>query len=406
MEQVFEKYIQGDNIIKYQYRNIQPESTLDLNHQNKKTYFKIDVGDNFIDPNFKYKIKGKVVKEDGTKLDDNNNVKLIDNFPAHLFSDIEVKKNNKRLDQIEDVGVASTIKGTVSFALYNNGPTINSGYQSNYTKNVHNFSVVGNLSNFALGFFKDVTYPIYKGNFDIIFTRNDVHFTIHKTSSEPKVKIIIEEFLIKVRIITFDDISKIKLINELEKLSNNKQYTFNFRSWQCIRNDKISGKNVNFNITNYYRNNLNKPLFGIVAFQTNKHDNSNQDQDCSIFSHCDVENIWFEVNGQKYPEELLNLDWENNDFSEAYEMLSDYKKLFAKNNELEYINPNQFKNMRPFFVIDLTKQPDNINKSIININLKCDFNKKIPNNTICYICLISEARFAYDFINNTINEIF
>lgn len=89
----------------------------------------------FIGPQFKYYISGKVIQHENLHdLDENNKVRLIDNFVAHLFSEIEVKKHNKVLDQIEFVGVASTVKGTVSYSLDNNGPTINSGYQSNFTE--------------------------------------------------------------------------------------------------------------------------------------------------------------------------------------------------------------------------------------------------------------------------------
>src|SRR3978361_519159 len=131
MESVFEKF--SPNIIKNEYQNFQPISILNLNAINKKTTFKVDVGDNFVSPQFKYYISGKVVQhEDGKDFPANSKIKLIDNFVSHLFTEIEVKKHNKLLDQIEYVGVASTIKGTVSYSLDGNGPTINSGFQSQF----------------------------------------------------------------------------------------------------------------------------------------------------------------------------------------------------------------------------------------------------------------------------------
>ena len=35
-----------------------------------------------------------------------------------------------------------------------------------------NFEAIGRLENLALGFFNDITIPIYKGGFEITFTRN------------------------------------------------------------------------------------------------------------------------------------------------------------------------------------------------------------------------------------------
>ncbi|CAH1115848.1 unnamed protein product [Psylliodes chrysocephalus] len=279
---------------------------------------------------FQYYISGKVVREDNNNdLNQNNTVHLIDNFPAFLFSEIEVRKHSKVIDQIECVGVTSTIKGIVSFSIDRNGPTIISGFESNYKANVHSFSVVGNLSNFGLGFFKDVKNPIFKGGFELIFTRNDDHFAIHKEAADPRAKIIIEEFLIRVPIITYDDMSKLQLINDLKELSQQNEYLFSFRSWQCIPNKNISGKTLNLDITNIYRN-VHNPLFGFVAFQTNKDSNYNQDQNCSDFDHCKVKNIWFEVNNKRYPEELLDLDWDKEKYAIAYDMLTHYKKVFVK----------------------------------------------------------------------------
>lgn len=196
------------------------------------------------------------------------------------------------------------------------------------------------------------------------------------------------------------------MINELKTLSQKNELLFTFRSWQCIQNKNITGRTINLDITNVYRN-IHNPLFGIVCFQTNRESNHNQDKDCSVFNHCNVKNIWFEVDGKRYPEELMDLDWDKNKFYIAYDMMLDYKKVFVKTyNELPliYVNPNQFKNARPFYVIDLTNQPQNISESRKNIVLHVDFNKDIPANTICYICMVSYSEFIHDFDNNTIRE--
>jgi len=404
MESVYEKF--STNIIKNEYQNFQPISILNLNAINKKTTFKVDVGDNFVSPQFKYYISGKVVQhEDGKDFPTNSKIKLIDNFVPHLFTEIEVKKHNKLLDQIEYVGVASTIKGTVSYSLDGNGPTINSGFQSQFLGGGY-FCTLGNLSNFGLGFFKDVKYPIYKGGFELTFTRNEDEYALHKEPDDPLGKIIIEEFLLRVPVITYDDITKVELINELKELSIKNHYTFNFRSWQTIQHKNLSGKTLNLDVTNIYRN-IHNPLFGIVAFQTDKSPNPDQLKDNSGFNHCNIKNIWFEVNSKRYPEELLDLDWKNSKFAIAYDMLMDYKKVFVRTYQelpLIYVNPKQFKTARPFYVIDLTRQPQNTAEAKNNIILHVDFNENVPNNTICYVCMISNSEFIYDIVNNTIRE--
>ncbi|CAI6370406.1 unnamed protein product [Macrosiphum euphorbiae] len=93
--------------------------------------------------------------------------------------------------------------------------------------------------------------------------------------------------------------------NELTLLSRRNEYLFRFKSWQCIESN-ITGKTLQKDITNLYRN-VHNPLFGIVAFQTDRL--NNQLRDPIEFSNCNLKNIWLEINGIRYPEELLNLDF-------------------------------------------------------------------------------------------------
>jgi hypothetical protein len=44
-----------------------------------------------------------------------SNIKMVDNFVAHLFPQIEVIKHGTLIDEIEFAGIASTVKGRVSY---------------------------------------------------------------------------------------------------------------------------------------------------------------------------------------------------------------------------------------------------------------------------------------------------
>jgi len=179
---------------------------------------------------------------------------------------------------------------------------------------------------------------------------------------------------------------------------------FIFKSWQCIEERNITGKTLTKDITNMYRN-VHNPLFAIVAFQTDKLDN--QLRDPIQFNNCNLKNIWLDIDSMRYPEELLNLDFKNEKFSIAYDMLMDYKNIYNRLHRdlsLMYITPQQFKDTRPFFVINMSRQPSQISGSKTSIVLHADFNEDIPANTICYICLVSGTEFFYDLANNTIRE--
>lgn len=154
-----------------------------------------------------------------------------------------------------------------------------------------------------------------------------------------------------------------------------------------------------------YRN-VNNPLFAIIGFQTNRLET--QLNDPSIFDHCNVKNIWIELEGRRYPEEMLNLDFKNEKYGIIYDMLSDYKKVFYKTNQkipLMYVDPTQFKDTRAVYVTNLTREHDNISESRHNFILHVDFNEDVPQNTVCYICLVSSIELVYDINKNRVKQI-
>ena len=169
---MYDKY--ADEVSRFQYRNFNPVSTLNLNEEKKKTTFKIDIEDDFIDKNIEYYIEGKITPTDAKNIySSKSNIKLVNNFVAHLFPQIEVKKHNAIIDEIDFTGIASTIKGCVSYPVADeyNSRAVNSGFKT-FAHESQKFSVVGRLGDLGLGFFSDISVPIYKGGFEITFTRN------------------------------------------------------------------------------------------------------------------------------------------------------------------------------------------------------------------------------------------
>ena len=115
-----------------EYKNYYPLSTLHLNESNKKTEFNIDFGDGFCTSKFQFYISGKLTKSNGTDYDDKANVKLINNFVPFLFSKIEVRKHNKLIEEIENPGQLSTIKGTITYSKTDN--VSQTGFESDFKK--------------------------------------------------------------------------------------------------------------------------------------------------------------------------------------------------------------------------------------------------------------------------------
>ena len=145
-----------------------------------ENFFKFDLEDDFSSKNIQYYITEKISPLDATKTYNNrSNIKMVNNFMAHLFPQIEVKKHGTIIDEMEFTGITSTVKVCVSYPGLNkcNGEAFNSGFKT-LPHESQNFETVGKFSDLGLRFFNYITVPIYKGGFQITFTRNNDNNTI------------------------------------------------------------------------------------------------------------------------------------------------------------------------------------------------------------------------------------
>ena len=87
----------------------------------------------------------------------------------------------------------------------------------------------------------------------------------YASSLPVKGKTEIKTFLLKVPIMEYSSEVKLSLINDFIKDNN---YFFQFKKWQCIRHLHVTGKALNFDITNPYRS-VSNPSWAFVLFQAN-----------------------------------------------------------------------------------------------------------------------------------------
>jgi hypothetical protein len=61
-----------------------------------------------------------------------------------------------------------------------------------------------------------------------------------------------------------------------------------------------------------------------------------------IFDHVNVRNLWLENCGKLYPEESLDLDWDNNKYCLAYNAFQNFKRIFVKTDSIPYVDKKYF----------------------------------------------------------------
>ncbi len=390
-----------DSIVRSEFNTVMPVSDLNFNTPNNYTVFKLDHGDSFYNGRMQYHITGKLVKSDGTAYAANSGVKLVHNFPAFLFHRIELKKHNVLIDSVDHVGITSTIKSLVSYP--NNADNLySSGFLSRF-EGGGNFEALGTLGHLGLGFFDHLQYPMFKGGFEIKFTRaedNDAIFRWTPTGGSEAAagKVVIESFVLRVPLVEYSPISKIQLIDKLVHLSD--KLVYNYLQWQCIEKNGVVGSSFNFDITNAYRSVFN-PKFIIIGLQ--KARGNNQKKDPSQFDSENIKNVSVKINKDVYPQELINLDIVNGKHRVLYDMYQNFRRVTAGNDN-SYLNEANFIDKYPLMVIDTSLHPLTIDRSKNNITVQLDFVNTLAadSNIVAYVVVVSQASFSYDITRELI----
>lgn len=410
MDKLYSEFSRG--VVRNEYRTVMPVTDLNFNTTNNYTVFKLDHGDSFYHSRMLYHIQGDYVKSDGSNYTAKSTIKLVNNFAAFLWSRVELKKHNTLIDSIELPGITSTIKGLLTYKSSKKTVLPSSGFISKF-EGGGKFEALGTLGHLGLGFFDHLRHPMFKGGFEITFTRaSDNDALMHWKGStagatEPEDgKVVIKSFTLLIPLVEYSATAKIQLINGLERLSRANELVYNFYQWQCIEKKGVFGNTFTFDITNSYRNVYN-PRFIIIGLHTNRGDD--QQKDPSEFDSCSLKNATVRINGERYPQENQNI----NESELRYRIMFDQYTRFRLVNfgdEEPLVDPVEFKSKYPITVIDTHLHPENTDRSRSDIQVELDFTNAVASPTAssgtnAFVLVVSESHFMYDITSNIIRFI-
>ena len=134
-----------------------------------------------------------------------------------------------------------------------------------------------------------------------------------------------------------------------------------------------------------------KPRYIIVGFQTEK--DGDQQKNPSIFDHCDLKNMFVELNSNRYPAVDYQLSFPNQQIARAYRDAATFSERFYGMDELitqSNITPSDYKDLYPLMVFDVSKQSEKLKSSTVDIKIKATFNANVPAGTQAYAVVISD----------------
>ncbi|XP_031778433.1 uncharacterized protein LOC116416083 [Nasonia vitripennis] len=350
-------------------------------------------------------ICGKLTKPNGTAL---ARTKLVNNAICHMFEEIRYEMNAVEINRCKNVGLTTVMKGWISHNPSQSLIMENAGWldiaETKSLTNASGYFDVNIPLSMIFGFAEDYRKIVVNVKHELVLTRsrNDLNAIIQTatladgvaTFEEYKLELTKIEWLMPY--VVASNTNKIRLLNYIEK---NRPISMSFRSWELYEYPILptSTKNV---WTVKTSNQLEKPRFVILGFQTNR--KNQQAQNASQFDHCDISNVKLFLNSQYYPYGNLNLDINRYQYAVLYDMFANFQSLYYDKVSEPVVNKNDFISRLPLIVIDCSKQNESLKNAPVDVRLEFESRDNFPAGTSAYCLILHDRIVQYNPVSGDI----
>ncbi|XP_065664651.1 uncharacterized protein LOC136086286 [Hydra vulgaris] len=405
---ITETPIVDESIEKYYYRDYDPASRPNLNNTGN-IIINVEQSDLYSVPSDAYLLfEGRLLKADNTAYANADAVALTNNGIMYLFSQIAYQLSNQDIEVVFNPGQATTMLGMLK---YPNDYQLAQGLNQLWYKDSATTAVIADNTGFAARQGYLIQKPTAKGTFSfcvplkhifgfcddydkvnygfkhtIILTRKSDDDAIFRGATAAAGKVDLQ------RVTLFMPHVQPALAQQNELLSiiaSKATIPVAFRARQCDRLEIPQTLSTTWKLS--VKTSSERPRYIIVGFQTNK--NGDQTTNPAIFDYCDLKSIYVMLSSDKYPVTDYSLSFPNQQFSRAYRDAAVFSEKYYGMNELitqSNIQPLDYKDLFPIFVIDVSNQPERYKSSVIDIQIKMNFNTAVPQYTIGYAVVISD----------------
>ena len=419
--------IKDDSIDKYEEIEYEPVAGTNLNSSGQDIRLTIETQDIFTHPSESYLIvEGRLLKIDNNSYGNNDLITLTNNGIMHLFKRIRYDLSGQEIENIMNVGQATTMLGLLKYTgdfsgskglnqlwymdTTANAEDVNNGFNNRRVYIVPNSNPRGSFSfriplKHIFGFCGDYDKVVYGLKHNLTLTRNDDNNAIYKTDAQagnPAADVVVDGKVILSKISWFmphvtpadkDKMELYKIIERKEKIP------VGYRMIQC---DSASIPQANaFSWRLSVKSSPEVPRFIIVGFQTNKI--GSQKTNPSLFDNVNVSNIYVMLNSTRYPTADYNISFLGQKYSRVYGDVAEFRSKFFNIDELisnPNINIGYYRLLYPLFLFDVSKQSEKLKYSTTDIQIKMHFSVNVPANTQAYAVIISDRLINFQSDGN------
>lgn len=408
--------LNDDSIAKFEYREYESTNPTALASQQ---FISIDIlnQDQFLLPSSGFIIiEGTIASSDAKKAyTKTTDIALANNAPLFLFTNMKYLLNNQVVESISNPGQTITMidalrldkanrldqcwaKDTSATAASSSGHTTRKGLLMVAPKTPGTFSFKIPL-NKIFGFAHDYRKVMYGLKHSLRFERTSNDNAVVRGDVVDDAQLTLTKFAVYIPHVEPSLFYK----NELTKLiESRKKLSVGYRS---IKADSFGvTQSTFFNWTITVGSGTEKPLYVILAFQTDK--NNDQTKNPAIFDSADISSVQVRVNSDHYPVYgHQHYDFDEMKFALGYHEFQAFKQNFYGDENLSTVTPLEFKDIYPIHVVDIRHRSEQLKLTSHDIAIKCTFNKAPPANTTAYAVLIHDKLLSLESTGNHFNVI-
>ena len=195
------------------------------------------------------------------------------------------------------------------------------------------------------------------------------------------------------------DKNKIRFLHYLQK---EKSIAVSFRSWELYEYPLLPTTSQNV-WTVKTSNQLEKPRFVILAFQTNRKGQSRAN--ASRFEHCNISNVKLFLNTQYYPYGNLNLNIDQNQYALLYDMYVSFQNAYYGKYIEPMVKKGEFIERAPLIAIDCSKQNESLKQAPVDVRIEFEAKANFPAGTSAYCLIIHDRIIEYNRISGDVKKL-
>lgn len=414
-----------ESLQEYQVHEYEPQAGAQLNNAGAEIRINIETQDLFLHPAESYLlVEGRLQKNDGTAYANADLVSLAHNGIMYLFRTITYRLSGQQIEHINDPGIATTMLGMLTYpddfsksqglnqlwfkdstaiaAAENSGFAIRHGYTIVKPANKGSFSFAIPLKH-IFGFADDYDKIVYGFKHELSLVRDsDANAVLRAAAVNDPARIILSKISWFIPHVTPSDQEKLRLYKTIQSKG---KIDCGFRMRQCDSIAVPETSQFNWRLT--AKSGREKPRYVIVAFQTGK--SNDQTQNAAVFDHCRLRNIYVTLNADRYPAVDFNAGFTQNRTARLYKNAADFRKNYYNMDPRHSncnITPNDYIDLYPLFVIDVSHQSERLKESTVDIQVRAEFERNVPANTQAFALVISDRILQFESDGQKMSVVF